>query len=236
MHGKRTLHKVSIASSFILFSAMIAGIVPVRAAGRPELLVTWQASKSYVPSFYSGKILPNQASQVTASVEAFTPQGQVINLSRQQIYWYLNDVLINGGIGAQRATFQPFGQAPSAETLRVEVPNYPGGLLIREINFPLITPVAVIESSYPQGQFHDIPISMKALPYFFNATSSAPLVFSWSVNGETVVSAENPQSLQISLPQSTPSGFAVNINLTIRNTSDSMTAEAASNLAYQRQL
>jgi hypothetical protein len=65
-------------------------------------------------------------------------------------------------------------------------------------------------------------------------TSTAPLSFSWSVNGQAVTSAENPQSLQISLPQNTPASYPVAVTLAIQNSIDSTQATANANLTYQK--
>ena len=67
---------------------------------------------------------------MTASVEAFAAGGAHSDLSNVTVYWYLNDVLLGGGTGVTSETFNLFGTAPDSETLRVEAPNYPGGLLL----------------------------------------------------------------------------------------------------------
>ena len=197
--------------------------------------MTWRALNSYAPAGYAGKVLPNQESQIMASLEVIA-NGKPVNLSGQTIYWYQDDNLLGGGIGVQRFAFRPYGEAPNTITLKVELPDYPGGILIHEINIPIVQPQAVIDAPYPQGIFAASPATVQAIPYFFAASSTSPLSFAWSVNGQTVTSAENPQTLQISLPQSTPAGFAVGIALTIQNANDSAAATGNANLTYQKQL
>ncbi|HVO28522.1 MAG TPA: hypothetical protein VMT81_00880 [Candidatus Paceibacterota bacterium] len=217
------------------FAAVVfaAGATVQAQASQPQFLMTWQAAGSSVPAGYAGKALPNQASQIVASLELISPQGQTINLGGQTIYWYVNDNFIGGGIGAQRITFLPYGTAPNTLALKAELPNYPGGLIVHQITIPVAAPEAVVEAPFPGGQFSAGPIVVQALPYFFSATSSAPLSFTWSVNGQTVSNAENPQSLRISLPQSTPAGFAVQVGLVIRDSDDAMTGTGGANLTYQ---
>src|SRR5665213_880707 len=200
MQGKRFFYGA------VLFALMVS--VQTASAAGPQFLMTWQASNSYAPVGYAGEILPNQESQITASFELINANGSPINLSGQTIYWYQNDNLLGGGVGVQHFTFRPYGEAPNTVTLKVELPDYPGGLLIHEIDIPIVQPQAVIEAPYPQGVFPVSPAMVQALPYFFAATSTSPFSFAWSVNGQTVTSAENPQTLQISLPQSTPAGYA----------------------------
>lgn len=221
----------------LIGSGAVLALAPIANAqtSQPQFLMTWQALNSYAPANYAGKTLPNQESQIAASIEVIA-NGKSVNLSGQTIYWYQNDNLLGGGIGDQHFTFRPYGQAPNTVTLKVELPDYPGGLLIHEINIPVVQPQAVISASYPQGVFPGSPAAVQALPYFFATSSTAPLSFAWSVNGQTVTSAENPQSLQISLPQSTPAGFAVGVTLTVQNSIDSMSATGNANLIYQKQL
>ncbi len=200
---------------------------------QPQFLMTWSALDSYAPPGYAGKILPNQESQIAASV-ALIANGQPVDLSGQAIYWYQNGTLLGGGIGVQHFTFYPYGTAPNTIELKVELPNYPSGLLIHYIEIPVVPPQVVIDAPYPQDNFTAGQATVQGLPYFFATTSTAPLSFAWSVNGQAVTSAENPQSLQISLPQSTPAGYAVAVSLTIKNSVDSISATTNANLTYQQ--
>jgi len=224
------------------FAKMIAAVVFVATTGivhaqttaqtSSQFLMTWRALNSYAPSSYAGKVLPNSESQIAAAL-AIISQGRQVNLAGQTIYWYLNNNLLGGGLGVQKIIFQPYGTAPNKLSLKVELPNYPGGMLIHEISMPVVQPQAVIEAPLPQNRIVMSPIVLQAIPYFFNASSVTPLSFSWSVNGQTVASAENPQTLQVSLPQSTPAGFAVGVVLTIRNSNDSVSATDNAALTYK---
>jgi hypothetical protein len=237
MQGKIQVFAITSAIAFV--AASLLSLAPASTAfaqsSGPQFLITWQASNSYAPPGYTGKILPNSESRITASVEILS-NGKLVNISGQTVYWYLDDNFLGGGIGAQRVTFRPYGTAPTTMTLKVELPDYPGQTMIHEINIPLAAPQAIIDAAYPAGQFATSPVNAQALPFFFNVTSSNELSFAWTVNGQTVTSAENPQTLQISLPQSTPAGFAVGINLGVTNPSDSSQATASTNLTYQKQL
>src|ERR1700722_313500 len=155
-------------------------------ASSPQILITWSAVDSYAPPSYSGKILPNQNSPIVASLEILVG-GTPADLSNQTIYWYLNGNLLGGGDGVQRMAFvDPDDEAPDNLTLEVELPDYPSGLLAQEINIPIVQPIAVIDAPYPQSEFSENPLVVQALPYFFSASSTSPLSFAWSVNGQTV--------------------------------------------------
>jgi hypothetical protein len=221
---------IIILGSFVAIKA-----VQAQTASSPQFLMTWTTTNSYAPASYSGKILPNQTSPITASIELLA-NGQPVDLSNQTIYWYLNGNLLGGDDGAQRMTFvdPADDDAPDTLTLEVELPDYPTGLLVHQINIPVVQPIAVIDAPYAQDEFSENPVTVQALPYFFATTSTSPLSFAWSVNGETVADAQNPQELQISMPQSTPSGFSLGISLTIQNSNDETTATDNANLTYKQ--
>ena len=230
MQGKYILLIIALVATIVAASVFV-GAARAQTSG-PQFLLTWHASNSYVPPGYAGRILADQESQITASLEVIA-NGKPLNLSGETIYWYQNQNLMGGGIGAQSFTFPPYGEAPNTVDLEIQLPDYPGGLLIHDIEIPVVKAQAVIAAPYPSGNFSGIPATVTAEPYFFATTSTSPLSFSWSVNGQTVTSAENPQSLQISLPQSTPAGFAVAVNLTIQDSNDGATAVGTANITYQ---
>lgn len=204
------------------------------AAAAPQFFVTWRAIGSYAPAEYLGKILPDQTSQVIASLE-IVANGKVIPLSRQIIYWYLDDTLIGGGVGAQSIVFHPFGDAPNNLELKASLPNYPGGALHYQISIPLVKPLAIIYAPYPNDTFSSNQATVEALPYFFDATSSA-LGYLWTVNGEDVLNSENPQTLQISVPQGTPDGSNIAIALAIHASLPLLNSFGSTNLVYQKSL
>jgi hypothetical protein len=199
------------------------------------MIVTWQAYGSYIPPQYKDKALPNQNSKLTASL-ALLSGGKLVDLSSQTIYWYLNDTLIDSGVGEQYIVFSPFGTPPSFLNLRAELPSYNGTLLIHDISIPLISPKAVIEAPHPQGSFSGSPITLQGTPYFFYVSDPGILSYSWSVDNQSTESVENPQTLAISLPATTPSGSSFGITLDITNPSDSTTGEDSTNIIYTKQL
>ena len=218
---------IAFASSVIFLSAQAQTIQP------SQVFISWSALGSYAPANYAGKLLPNQLSQIAASVEVIT-NGKLANLSNQTIYWYQNDNLMGGGVGAQHFVFRPYGGAPNTIALKVEIPNYPGGLVIHELDIPITQPRAVIAAPYPKGVVTASPANLTAIPYFFSASSTAPLSFSWIVNGQAVSDSENPSSLQISIPGSTPNGYDLSVALTIKNSTNPLSANSSMDLTYQK--
>lgn len=210
-------------------------ITKAQTASSPQFLITWKTTGSYIPSFYQGKALPTYGSQITASLEIIS-QGKIVNLSNQTIYWYLQDTLIGGGVGVQTLTFPPLGEPPSSLQLKVELPYYASGYLIHTIDIPMVKPEAVIDAPYPSGQFSQNPVTLTALPYFFNTSAPSNLSYVWSVNNQQGSNTENPETAQITLPQGTASGATLAVSLSITNSNDSTAATANQNLTYESQL
>ena len=104
-----------------------------------DLPITWRALNSYAPPGYTGKVFPNRQWQVEASLQVIT-NGKLTDISAQTIYWYQNDNLLGGGVGVRHTPFRPYGEAPGTMTLKIELPDYPSGVLIHQINIPIVGP------------------------------------------------------------------------------------------------
>jgi hypothetical protein len=224
-------HRASLWFGFTTALLLFFGIARVQAAG-PQFLITWKTTGSYIPAAYPGKALPTYGSQVRASL-MLVSGGKVVNVSGQIIYWYLNGTLLGGGVGAQTISFPPLGNPPNAMTLEADLPNYNGSYLIQTINVPMVEPLAVINSPYPQGQFSQNPVTVTALPYFFTSPSPDTLSYSWSVNNQIGSNSENPEQAQITLPPGTAAGTSFGVTVTINNISPSTQETASTNLIYQ---
>jgi len=231
------IKKIALAGLFIFSAGLVffSGKAEAQTASAPQFLVTWKASNSYIPSFYQGKALPTLGSQITASVELVS-NGRIINLSNQNIYWYEDEVLVGGGAGVQQVTFSPFGTPPSSLILDVELPQYSGGYLTHTIQIPFVNPAAVISAPYPSQEFSTNLLTVRGIPFFFFATSTNNLVFSWSVNGQAGSNTENPQEADITLPPGTPGGTNIDVSLSIAGPDGSTIATADRGLTFQNQL
>jgi len=232
----RTNFKIFLSVLMVAtFFVGLSGKTDAQSAGSPQMVVTWQAYGSYVPAKYADKALPNQSSRLTATLELIV-NGKPVDLSGQTVYWYLNDNLTSSGAGKQYVVFSPFGTAPSFLTLEAELPSYNGNILTHDVQIPLVDPKAVIEAPHPSGQFSTNPITLQGIPYFFFTSDPGTLSYAWSVNGQTATAAENPQTLQINLGPTTPSGSSLLVALTINNSNNSMTGNDSTNVVYLKQL
>lgn len=227
-----TFFRKNSAAGLIVVMALFFVVATKANAAAPQFLITWKTTGSYIPAAYHGKALPTYGSEITASLEIIS-NGKLANLQGQTIYWYLNDTLLGGGAGAQSITFPPFGEAPNIMTLKVELPNYNGNFLIHTMDVPMVQPQAVIYAPYPNGQFSANPVAVVAIPFFFNTPSPDDLSYSWSVNGQSGASAENPEEADITLPAGTAAGTTFGVSLTVQNGNDSTQATASENLTYQ---
>ena len=220
----------------LFVSLFIGNAAYAQSASSPAFLITWRAVTSSVPPSYTGKALPTDGSQISASLELIS-QGSLANLNKATVYWYLNDALIDGGTGKQHIVFTlPSDVAsPALAELRVTIPNYGGATLLRAVEIPVVQPHLVIYAPYPNGQFSTNTATVDALPYFFNAPFSS-LVFTWSANGQSTSNNENPSEAQIVLPQGTPDGTSINVSLNAQNPLDGTTIMSSKTLIYRSAL
>jgi hypothetical protein len=234
--NKFSARKIITIASFLILMSLVF-LIPsalAQTASDPQFLITWKSTASSIPSSYIGKALPSYGSEVTADFELIS-NGKTLDLSDQTIYWYLEDTLIGGGTGVQQVTFPLFGTPPNSLTLKIELPSYNGQYLIHTLDIPFVNPAVVIDAPYSNGSFSSNPVTVAALPYFFN-TSPSQLSYTWAVNGQTGSNAENPQIAEVTLPQGTPSGTGITISLSVENPSGAITAAAQSTLTYSTQL
>lgn len=200
---------------------------------QPQFLFSWRAD-TYAPPGFNGKVLPSPGSLITVSFEV-VQGGKLANLSKQTIYWYVNDSLVSNVPGKQTITFSAPNFAPDVLNVRVQLPEYAGGLLSPLIKIPLVPPEAVIESAYPGGNFMGFSATVKGLPYFFNVQSPLELSFTWNVNGETPAGAEDPTNLSVGLNPDAPIGATLSIGLTVQDPSDvDGVLSASANTALRR--
>lgn len=210
------LKKFVVASISVLAIALIlaARTNAQSTATGPQFLISWKSLDSAAPVAYAGKALPGINSLMVASV-AVISDGKIVDLSPYTIYWYLDDNFIGGDVGKQNITFNAPGRIEIA-SLRVEIPDYPSGLLVNTAHIQIVKPQVVIVVPYAGGVFSQTPIMVQAVPFFLRASDLAKLSFQWTVNGQAVATQENPENLIINLGSNTPSGYSVAINLTVR--------------------
>jgi len=218
---KENVVKILIALAFVLAAGLAIAKSQAQVPSQ-QLLITWQA-KNYAPAGYKGKVLPTAGSRITASFDLIE-NGKIADLSGQTIYWYLNDLLISNVPGIQTVNFLAPGSAPDVIRLKIQLPFYRDNLLSRAVQIPVVAPEVVIESPYPGGMVNGTSASLKAVPYFFSVLNPSALNFTWSVNGQTAESKENPDELVATINPDARSGSTINVGLTVQNPKNSSEA------------
>src|SRR6266481_1567741 len=188
------LYKALLASFFGGLFFVGFGTLAAHGAS-PLVFISWKA-QSYVPANFQGKVLPTASSSFAASVEVID-NGKLADLSKQTIYWYADDEFLGGSAGAQAITFSGPATSPNLLNLRVQVPGYPGGTLIKTVEIPIMDPEVVIVSPYPAHVFSSSPATVAVRPYFFHANDLSGLTINWLLNGAPPENPVNPQILTI---------------------------------------
>ncbi len=167
----------------------------VGAQQAPEFLASWKAS-NYVPADYQGKALPSNSTNVEISFDLIDG-GRIVDLSRNQVRWSINDQLFRSGIGVKAIQFTGDG---SEQTIRITVLDYNERDLDEFIVVPSARPEVAINTKAPSGQIGLGNYLFEALPYFFNINNPADLNINWQINGQGFVGlAEAPQFLNLNL-------------------------------------
>lgn len=212
-------------SATVLLILLICGVAGIARAqtSSPQILITWQAH-TYAPPAFSGKRLPALGAMLDASLEIID-KGKSISLSNYNVYWYLDDELLGTGKGLRRVTFPTSNIAAGTMDLRVQIPDYPGGMLLKTIEIPVVRPSAVIKHVTSDSAL-DKTFSLEGLPYFFNVSTLSSLRFTWRVNGASPAGNSRPDIVTVQVNADAPAGAAIGASLAVQNIQNPL--EAAS--------
>jgi hypothetical protein len=182
-----------------------------------DLVISWRAT-NYVPANYQGKIMPSNNSSVVVSFDALD-QGKFVDLSKQNIIWYLGDNFLQSGIGLKSVKFTVNQLNP---VISISIPNYKdakysAGDIEGVITIPTTSAKVVIDAPYPAKAIKIGNNLFQALPYFFNISNLNQLNISWSVDGSDVSSQSGNASI-LNLTTATQGSPAVGANTSINVT------------------
>lgn len=181
----------------------------------PEIIITWQA-QNYAPPGFEGKVLPIRGTNVSAAI-MLIEGGKIINLSQNEIRWFVNRGLENSGIGLAEINFKLSNIAPDSISLKAEIRDYKGENLEKSIVVPLGKPELVITGYGPAKLIEAGKNTLNTLVYFFNINNLNQLLFGWSANSEKTKGESNePDKLELDV-SGAPSGATVDLNVTARN-------------------
>ena len=185
-----------------------------------DLLISWRAT-NYVPANYQGKIMPSNNSSIEVSFDALN-QGKFVDLSKQNIIWYLNDNFLQSGIGLKSVKFTASQLNP---VISISIPNYKdskysAGDIEGVITIPTTSAKVVIDAPYPAKAIKIGDNLFQALPYFFNVADLGQLNFNWNVDGSDVAGQSgnaNILKLTTATEGSPVAGANTSINVTAQN-------------------
>ncbi len=189
------------------------------AQSSPQFLVSWQA-QNYAPSWYEGKILPINGTQVNINFELIDG-GKLADLSKTIVRWYVNDKLIineKSGLGIKNLKINAPDFNGDNTEIRIALVNYKGGELIDKIvEIPVSGPEAVINAPYPDGKIGIGSSVLGLIPFFFNISDISNFSIDWLVNGRTPDSSNNPYLFNLNIGSDTPQNTQINISVSVKN-------------------
>lgn len=187
-------------------------------AATPEFMVTWQA-ENYAPADFMGKLLPINKTPVEI-VFNLLQDGKILDLSKTEVRWYINDKLQISGAGKQVTRFMAPELATEDQEIRIDIPSYKGKELIKTLTIPMTSPQVVIQAPYLVNQISYGATELKALPYFFNVTDLYKLDLHWFINEAEPQSADpisTPNELTLQTTKDIPLGTKTEVKVSIQN-------------------
>ena len=132
---------------------------------------------------------PRPLQQFTISVENYS-----IDISRAEISWYIDDVLIERGVARKQFTTK-MGELGSVTNVRVELRTANGGIILKEISLEAIDVNLIWEADTVTPPFYrgkplatiTAPITVTAIPNFYEngvALNPGELIYKWKHNYE----------------------------------------------------
>ena len=186
------------------------------ATSEPQLIISWQA-KNYTPAWYTGRALPVPGNQINATVDLVGANGHIVDLSKTQIYWYVDHQYAAGGIGLQNISLTTPNSIGATVAIEARLPNYQDVVVLKTVSVPVVPPKAVIDVPFPGSTISNQEGILYAWPFFFSIPSPDSLVYTWQVNNRTIKNTESPEFLRLTSQTGKPT--TATVNLVIQNSS-----------------
>lgn len=175
-----TIKYLCIAIGSIVGFGLFIGTVQAET----EFMTSWQA-KTYVPEWYTGKVLPTYQSFITVGFDLIE-DGRVANLSKTAVRWYVDGKLVKNetnGLGIRQIGVFNKKYGGAISNVRISIPDYKGSLLEKSIDIPIKSPEVVIDVPYFQKKVARGTSTFYAWPFFFNVLTANNLNLQWTVDG-----------------------------------------------------
>lgn len=166
-----------------------------------QLIVTWRAENLY-PADFVGKPMPTSGSPIQLSVEAVIA-GKITNLASADISWFLDETLLERGVGLKTTHFTARSSATNNNFVRAQVKlgakNLETTVRIPVKQVRVVIEIPTTDKTLPANS----EIQISAVPYFFNIESLENLAFNWVINNNRQKQIGNGElTLKIGEPQS----------------------------------
>jgi hypothetical protein len=209
----------------------------------PQFLVSWSA-KNFAPLWYEGKTFPTKGSKISVSFELVSQNsadfGKIINLSGNQVKWYLNDRFYIQQTGLKSITFTNnlFPNSAISVKISAEVINPSDGrssFVDKYVTIPVSSPRVVISNkNFGRVLSPNSTVNLTATPFFFSVDSVSDISAVWNVGGQqSDKNVEDPFSLAVKFGQNIPPG-PITISINAQNISNVLET-AANSLGFSIQ-
>ena len=202
----------------------------------PVIMASWQA-KNYIPTWFTGKILPVLNTGIEVKAE-FIDNGKIINLMDPnceppkdqndtkphpcRVRWYLNsDLVLNeeNGYGIKSLFFENKDVYKGNDIqVTVTVPFYKNGSITKTVFIPVMSPEGVIDVPNFNRTVDKGENLITAWPLFFNSIDN--LSFKWTMDNQDI--GQNSPVLKLTVDPKTVSGTEISMRVQIQNLKDRM--------------
>lgn len=171
--------------------------------------ITWK-SEAYIPPSYRGKALATTRAPITIAFE-ITDGDRLVDVSRKEIRWFINNTFIQKGIGLQHIRYIPDNRIDDDFIFRIDIIDFNGEVLHYSYTIPTTHPRLVIDAPYTLDSLSVGTYSFVAIPFYFNISRLSDITFIWDVQGQTTEgSVKNPHILELQVAPSVASHFVLN--------------------------
>ncbi len=182
------------------------------AQAKAQIIASFK-SKNFVPVSYIGKALPIRNTPVEIGIELVL-EDKIQDLTNSQILWYVDEKLIDKGVGLKNIEFKAKATAGNSHLIKVVI-THKDKNYSRTFSLPVKGPEFVFKTEkylYPGENI------ISGIPYFFNVEKVEQLEFSWNILGETKTGLP-PFNLELKVPEK-PVFKELLISVTITNSKD----------------
>lgn len=191
------------------------------------LYLTWE-SDGMIPIEYQGKALPARFAVIKVSVQPLiysAKNGNYLNSDQWSYRWYVNDNLINEGVGLKSIRFRPKDFNKNSYNVKVSILTSASSQPVEKtITINLAQPAVFFrifgEKKIVQSQYSGSGslLQLEAVPFFFGGDDPKQLHYMWRINNERVSNLDNERVLI--LPKAEEGEKSYSIQLTIEDLRD----------------